>query len=259
MEDVEITKVGIVIIEWLRLKDAKLGRELYNEVKHKEDERDDYFVKLYSVLNKDEFLAALQDLIDTTEEGTIFTLHIVTHGCESGLGLDRDNFVNWKELFSYTRKLNIKMHNTLLLILSSCVGGGILSYIEPEKRAPYMAFIANTRSVSFMDAKNGFSQFYRDFFTPLDFKDALERLNGAIDFSEELEPGVQKTEFFIMSASHTFDEVFNPHRDPIHFNSIIDKIMPPNPMIPQEQRRIKAKELYIEKGERLKPYFMFQE
>lgn len=255
----EITKTGIVIIEWLRSGDPKLGRELYDEIEHKEAERDSYFIKIYSVSNKGEFLAVLQDLIDTTEEGTIFTLHIVTHGCEDGLGLDIANFVNWKELFSYTRKLNIKMHNTLLLILSSCVGGGILSYIEPEKRAPYMAFIANTRSVLIEDAKNGFSQFYRDFFTPLDFKDALARLNGAIDFSEELEPGVKKTEFFIMSASHTFDEVFNPYRDPGHFDSIIDKIMPPDPLIPQELRRIKAKELYIEEGKRLKPYFMFQE
>lgn len=259
MEDMEITKTGIVIIEWLRPGDPKLGQELYNEIKHKETERDDYFVDIYSASNKSDFLAVLQGLINTTEKGTIFTLHIVTHGCEDGLGLDPSNFVNWRELFFYTRKLNIKMHNTLLLVLSSCVGGGILSYIEPEKRAPYMAFIANTRSVLIKDARNGFSQFYRDFYTPLDFSNALVRLNRAIDFSEELEAGVKKTEFFIMSASHTFDEVFNPDRDPEYFNSIIDKIMPPNPMMSQELRRIKARELYIEKGKRLKPYFIFQE
>ena len=259
MENIEITKIGIVIIEWLRPKDPKLGRELYDEIKHKEVERDNYFVKIYSVSNKDEFLKSLQDLIDTTEEGTTFTLHIVTHGCEDGLGLDIANFVKWKELFFYTRKLNIKMHNTLFLVLSSCVGGGILSYIEPSERAPYMAFIASTRSVLIKDAMNGFSKFYKDYFTPMDFKDALVRLNEAIDFSEELEPGVKKTEFFIMTASHTFDEVFNPDRDPGHFNSLIDKIMPPDPSIPQELRRKKAKELYIEEGKRLKPYFMFEE
>ena len=259
MEDVEIKRTGIVIIEWLRPDDPKLGEELYNNILYKEREYENYFVKLYTVSNKDEFTSTLQNLIDSIKEGTLLTLHIVAHGCEDGLGPDMKNFVNWKELFSYTRQLNIILHNTLLLILSSCVGGGILSYIEPEKRAPYMAFIANTRSVLIKDARKGFPLFYNDYKTPLDFKEALLRLNGSIDFSEELEPGVKKTEFFIMSASHTFDEVFNPDRDPKHFDSIVDTLMPPTPFIPQELRREKARELFIAEGKRLKPYFLFQE
>ena len=121
-----------------------------------------------------------------------------------------------------------------------------------------MAFIANTRSVLIKDARNGFPLFYKDYRTPLDFHEALLRLNGSIDFTEEIEPGVKKTEFFIMSASHTFDEVFNPDRDIKHFNSVVDKIMPPNPLIPQELRLEKARELFIAEGKRLKPYFMFQ-
>ena len=259
MEDVEINRTGIVIIEWLRPGDPKLGKELYNNIIYKEEEYENYFVKLYSVSNKDEFTSTLQELIDSTKEGTLLTLHIVAHGCEDGLGPDIKNFVDWKELFSYTRQLNIILHNTLLLVLSSCVGGGILSYIEPQKRAPYMAFIANTRSVLIKDARNGFPMFYKDYKTPLDFNEALSRLNGSIDFTEELEPGVKKTEFFIMSASHTFDEVFNPDRDPKHFDSIVDTLMPPTPLIPQEFRREKARELFIAEGKRLKPYFLFQE
>ena len=51
-------------------------------------------------------------MIDTLEEGTIFTLHIVAHGYEDGLGTDLSNSIKWKELFYYTRQLNIKMHNT---------------------------------------------------------------------------------------------------------------------------------------------------
>lgn len=258
MKDVEIERTGIVIIEWLRPEDPKLGQELYNDIKYKETEDGSYFVTLYSVSNKVEFTNTLQKIIDSIKEGTLLTLHIVAHGCEDGLGTDLGNFVDWKELFSYTRQLNIILQNTLLLVLSSCVGGGILSYIEPEKRAPYMAFIANTRSVLMKDARNGFPLFYKDYRTPLDFHEALLRLNGSIDFAEEIEPGVKKTEFFIMSASHTFDEVFNPDRDIKHFNSVVDKIMPPNPLIPQELRLEKARELFIAEGKRLKPYFMFQ-
>lgn len=258
MTNIEIKKTGIIIIEWLKPKDPSLGKELYAEIKSKEIDYPNYFVEFYSVSNKEEFVNTLQKLINSITKGTLLTLHIVSHGCENGLGPDDADFIDWKELFFYTRQLNIILNNTLLLVLSSCVGGGILSFIEPEKRAPYMAFIANTRSVLMKDAKNGFSQFYKGYNTPLDFNDALLRLNGAIDFTEELEPGVKKTEFFIMSASHTFDEVFNPDRDPENFNTIIDKLMPPNPIIPQELRYQKARELFIEKGKRLKPYFMFE-
>lgn len=259
MNDVEIARTGIIIIEWLRPCDPKLGQELYNDIRDKETYFENYFVELYSVSNKNEFIDSLQKIIDSTKEGSLLTLHIVSHGYENGLGTDMNNFVNWAELFSYTRQLNIILHNTLLLVLSSCVGGGILSYIEPEKRAPYMAFIANTRSVLIKDARKGFPLFYKGYKTPLDFKDALSRLNDSIDFTEELEPGIKKTEFFIMSASHTFDEVFNPDRDVENFNRIIDKLLPPNSIIPQELRRIKARELFIAEGKRLKPYFTFQD
>lgn len=259
MKDVEIKRTGIIIIEWLRPCDPKLGHELYNDIRYKESDDGTYFVRLYSVSNKKEFIDSLQTIINSTTAEMLLTLHIVGHGNENGLGPDKDNFINWRELFSYTRQLNIILNNTLLLVLSSCIGGGILSFIEPDKRAPYMAFIANTRSVLIKDARKGFPNFYDGYKTPLDFKDALLRLNASIDFNEELEPGVKKTEFFIMSASNTFDEVFNPDRDSVNFNNIIDKLMPPNPAIPQELRRLKARELFIAEGKRLKPFFTFQE
>lgn len=257
MEDIEIKKAGIVIVEWLRPEDENLGRILFDDVVKKESEKGNYFVKFYSVDTKDQFLAVLQKLVDTTEEGTMFTLHITSHGNEDGIGLDGNDFVCWKEFFNYTRQLNVKMHNTLLIVLSSCVGGGILSYIEPEKRAPYMAFIGNTRSVFIKDAKKGFNLFYEDFYYPQDFRKCLDKMNGAIDFTEELNPGFKKTKFFLMTAMSSFDDIFNPDRDLQFFNSIVDKLMPPTPDIPQELRREKAKELFRKKAEELRPYFTF--
>lgn len=43
MKDVEIERTGIVIIEWLRPEDPKLGQELYNDIKYKETEDGSYF------------------------------------------------------------------------------------------------------------------------------------------------------------------------------------------------------------------------
>ena len=45
MKDFEVTKEGIVIIQWLRDTDPQLGEDLYNTLKVKESERDNYFVK----------------------------------------------------------------------------------------------------------------------------------------------------------------------------------------------------------------------
>lgn len=259
MKNFEITKEGIVIIQWLNSGDPQLGEDLYNKIKHKEGEHDHYFVEYHKVDTKDAFVAVLKDLISKTKEGTLFTLHIVAHGDENSLGIDDTNEIRWAELFHYTRQLNEIMGNNLLLVLSSCVGGGILSYIEPEKRAPYRAVIANTREVAMKDANAGFAAFYEGYFNMLDFPEAIKALNGEIDFSKEIKPGRKKTEFFIMSAEESFDAVFNPDRDPVHFESVINKLMPPNPLIPQELRIEKAKKLFRKRGEALRPYFTFQD
>ena len=257
MNDFEITKQGIVIIQWLMKGDPQLGEMLYNAIRHKEDERENYFVEYNKVDSKKDFQGVMQQLIDNTKEGTLFTLHIVSHGNMDGIGTAFDDMIVWGELFYYTRQLNVIMGNNLLLVLSSCVGGGILSHIEPEKRAPYRAIIGNTRSVMKADARKGFEAFYADYYNMIDFPKAIKALNEAIDFSEELAPGRQ--EFFIMTAEHSFDEVFNPDRDPVHFRTLVDRLLPPNPLIPQELRVEKAKELLRKRGEQLKPHFCFQD
>lgn len=253
----EINKIGIVILQWFDSTE-RLGQDLYDSLKNKNNQ-DNYFVELHCAKTKSDVANILQHLIDTTKEGTIFTLHIVSHGNEDGIGTSLSDFMTWKELFSFTRQLNVIMHNTLLIVLSSCVGGGILSCIEPEKRAPYMAMIGNTREVMIKDAQKGFSLFYQDYFSPIDFAKGLERLNNSIDFSENLPSGENKTEFFIMTAASSFDEIFNPDRDPVHFASIVDKILPPQSGIPQEQRIEKAKERLRKRGNDLRPYFTFQD
>ena len=109
------------------------------------------------------------------------------------------------------------------------------------------------------DAQNGFAAFYADYYDMLDFPKAIQALNAQIDLSEEIESGKKKVEFFIMSAEQSFNEVFNPDRDPDFFASIVDKIMPPNPMIPQELRVKKAKELFRKRGEKLRAHFCFKD
>ena len=98
------------------------------------------------------------------------------------------------------------------------------------------------------DAINGFHAFYSKYYNMLDFVESIKALNNAIDYSEEIEPGKKKVEFFIMSAEQSFDEVFNPDRDSVFFKSVVDKILPPNEDIAQELRVKKPKSYSKRKG-----------
>ena len=62
-----------------------------------------------------------------------------------------------------------------------------------------------------------------------------------------------------MTAECSFDEVFNPDRDPVHFESLVNKLLPPNESIPQHLRIERAKELLRKKGDELRPHFTFQD
>ena len=63
MDDFEITKQGIVIIQWLNYGDRQLGEELFHNISNKENERENYFVAFYKVQTKTEFIDLLQHLI----------------------------------------------------------------------------------------------------------------------------------------------------------------------------------------------------
>ncbi len=60
MKNIEIIKEGIVIIQWLKNGDPQLGEDLYNQLKHKEAKRQNYFVEYYKVDTRDEFVSVLQ-------------------------------------------------------------------------------------------------------------------------------------------------------------------------------------------------------
>ena len=105
MNDIEINRMGIVILQWFSGTE-NLGQELYDSLKDK-DSQNNYFVELHCVRTKQDFETVLQHLIDTTQEGTIFTLHILSHGNEVGIGTSPSDFMCWKELFSFTDRKSV--------------------------------------------------------------------------------------------------------------------------------------------------------
>ena len=107
------------------------------------------------------------------------------------------------------------MGHLLIIIMAMCKGAGLISYIEPEQRAPYNAFIGAFRDITVDEVSRGFSAFYGRYSNMLDITEGMDALDAEID---GINP--QKT-FWCLTAESIFDSTFNPDRDPKHFNKMV--------------------------------------
>lgn len=110
------------------------------------------------------------------------------------------------------------MGHLLIVIMAMCKGGAIISYIEPDKRAPYKAFIGAFRDISVDEVARGFSAFYGNYTNMLDFVEGMKAIDLEID-------GVNsaKKTFWCFSAETMFDSTFNPDRDPENLNQMVEE------------------------------------
>lgn len=215
--DTEITQKGIIVIQSLKDNERKTGDELQKDIlQYKKYLHEDSFVKFYNVTTVKEFVSTLKKIEKEMSKGEIFTLHLETHGYEDGIYLASGECVSWKLFFDNIRPINIKMGHLLIVVMAMCKGGAIISYIEPEKRAPYKAFIGAYRDVSEDEVARGFSAFYGSYTTMLDIVDGMNALCLEIDGENQ-----SKKTFWCFTEEYVFDATFNPDRDSKHFNKMV--------------------------------------
>ncbi|WP_165021207.1 hypothetical protein [Dysgonomonas sp. ZJ279] len=215
--DTEITLKGIIVIQSLKDSERKTGDELNNDIlQYNKYMHADSFVKFYNVKTIREFTNTLNLIQKQMSKGEIFTLHLETHGSEDGIHLASGECLKWTQFFNSIRPINIKMSHLLIIVMAMCKGVAILSCIEPEKRAPYRAFIGAHRDITEDEVARGFSAFYSSYTNMLDIVEGMKALDIEIDG----ENSGSKT-FWCFSAERTFDATFNPDRDPKHFNKIV--------------------------------------
>lgn len=174
----EINQIGIVVIQSLSKNEVQTGMLLCDEIlkyKHYQKFNTNYFLWQFAPTSKQEFVFALQNILERLESGMIFTLHIETHGTDEGIVCANDEILSWHEFHTLIRPINIKMFHLLVVVLAMCYGGAVISTIEPEKRAPYRACISSYRMVSVDEVTRGFSAFYSEYTSPLDI---IRGING---------------------------------------------------------------------------------
>lgn len=216
-QNTEIKRWGIVVIQSLNPNDIKTGESLYKDVlQYKEYHKSESFSVFYDVNSSEEFRMAVQDIEKSLLEGDILTLQIETHGCDEGIGLNNGEILKWKDFYDIIRLLNIKTGHLLFVVMAMCKSIAMISAIDPEKRAPYRAFICTTRMVTSDEIYRGFLAFYEKYFNLLDIAQALNALQ------EEVMDENGNSPFQVLSAESIFDETFNPNRD---ISGLVDNLL----------------------------------
>lgn len=215
----EITKFTIVIIQSLKDNDWKTGELLYDDlsallpIKYP-----DTSVKFYDVKDKKELAETFYKIYNEIEDGELITLQIETHGCEDGVDLASGELVTWKEFLGIIRPINEKMLNLLLVCMSMCYGGALISQFEPEKRAPYRVFIGTGDTIKPQVLLDGFNAFYDNYHHLLDSFAAFEAMkNATIDVTKGRSP------FWMMTSEDVFQRTLDPDRDPTNFKHIVNE------------------------------------
>lgn len=216
----EISKYTIVIVQSLKDGDLKTGRILYDGLSTSLPVKyPDTTVKFYDVKNKHELAEAFYKIYNDIEDGELLTLQIEAHGCEDGIGLSSDELVTWKEFFGIIRPINVKMINLMLVCMSMCYGGALITHFEPEKRAPYRAFVGTGREIKAGVLLDGFTAFYENYHNLLDLFAAFEALKNAT-----FDSSIGGSPFWMMTSEEVFQKTLDPDRDPDNFKHIVNEL-----------------------------------
>jgi hypothetical protein len=215
----EITKYTIVIIQSLKDGDLKTGKILHDTLSASLPKKyPDTTVKFYDVKDKKELAVAFHEIYNGIEEGELITLQIEAHGCEDGVDLASGELVTWQQFFGVIRPINVKMLNLLLVCMSMCYGGALISHLEPEKRAPYRAFIGAGSTIKAGVLLDGFSAFYENYHHLLDSFAAFEAMKKAT-----IDANTGRSPFWMMTSEDVFQRTLDPDRDPDNFKHIVSE------------------------------------
>lgn len=256
MKDVKITKIGIIVIQSLREKDQKTGEEVYETfIKDKTSYIAEFISDFKKVDNKEEFLEYLREIDATYEQGTILTLHLETHGSEDGISLSSGEIVSWKEFYDVIRPLNVKMNNLLVVVMAMCYGAALMSYFEPQERAPFLCFVGSTREESEHNISRGFKVFYSVYTSALDIAKAVPLLQTETQDEEG------KSHFWCLKASDIFDAVMNPDRKSEDFSQMASDIFVKERMkgrvCTKEEIQAEMRDRLIQDAQKYRDYYTF--
>ena len=255
----EISKYTIVIIQSLKDGDLKTGEMLYDKLSASLPTKyPDTSVKLFDVKDKLDLAVIFHGICSGIADGELITLQIEAHGCEEGVDLASGELVTWKDFFGMIRPINEKMLNLLLVCMSMCYGGAMITEFEPEKRAPYRAFIGTGRAIRAGTLLDGFSAFYENYHNLRDVFSAYEAMKKAA-----IDSATGECPFWFMSSEDVFKKTLDPDRDPDSFRHIVNEQYVRQKVegkdVSWNQVEAKVREILIETHKRYFEHYTFRD
>lgn len=123
----------------------------------------------------DRLMQALQ-----ANPGRLPILHLSMHGNNEGIQLSNGHFLQWAQLRQSLAPLTNSMQGTLLIAMSSCMGGsGCRMAMHEDQDHPFWALIGNSGEALWADAAVAYITFYHLFFKGVAIDECVSRMRLA--------------------------------------------------------------------------------
>lgn len=173
---------AVVVVESLRSGEYHTGTELYEQVLVPAA-TESLSVELKSTPNAVSFRTALAQIAeDANVLGRWPILQIEAHGRQGvGLVLADDSVVTWEDLFDSLAAINRATRFNLLVVVSACWGGDLVTILRPARPAPVWALVGPSIDLSGLHLLISFKTLYAELLRGSDGVAAVKAMRAATD------------------------------------------------------------------------------
>ncbi len=159
--------------------------------------------KLIDIKDKQQFFSCLSNIRQDILDGKYAPIiHIEAHGNSdmTGLVLATNESVTWKEMKQPLSEINKATRFNLIVCVSACYGGSLVSQLVPNDRSPCWGLVGPKIEMYPDDLLKGFTGFYEELFRTQSGGKALKRLNEGREGEE--------ANYFFTTAEKMFEFVW---------------------------------------------------
>lgn len=174
--------------------------------------------ELIDVLNKEQFLSTLLNIKQDVQVGKYNPIiHIEAHGNDdnSGLILASNEAIAWQEMKRPLSEINIATRLNLIMCISACNGGALVSALDTTDRAPCWALVGPKEEMYSDDLLRSFTGFYEEIFKTKSGGNAIRRLNNGLTGNE--------AKYYFTTAEQFFEIVWINYLQKLCTNDELNK------------------------------------
>ena len=193
----------IFVIESLTEDDRHTGTSLYEDIIERSlMRRPKLGCKLMRPGGYTEFVNCLDEVLQEAKLSDGFPyIHFEIHGSRDYVYLTNGHKMPWELLYGHLQLINLMSRNNLFVSFATCHSTSILSYINPNKTAPFYGFVGPRHEILEGDAEAYFVDFFKTLIDTESMSETIKRVSSGEDITDS------KCDFF--HAESLFDTFYN--------------------------------------------------